>query len=108
MSAQRFRYGSRNGERITVQPGAAGTLTLDSSYQGPFMAVLKNTSTAPSLTSAVVRLTDDGITAPLGINEAGTLAAGAVATVAFPCAVRSITVTQPAEADGPAVLEVLQ
>lgn len=108
MSSMLPKVGSRQPYRLTVEPGASRTLTLDSTYQGPFMAVLKNTSAAPALTSAVVRLTDDGITAPLGINEAGTLAAGAVATVAFPCAVRSITVTQPAEADGPAVLEVLQ
>lgn len=102
------RYGSRQPYRLTVEPSASGTLKLDASYQGPFLLALKNTSAAPALTSAVVRLVDDGIAAPLGINETGTLAAGAVATLAFPCAVRSITVSQPAEADGPAILEVLQ
>lgn len=103
------RYGSRQPYRLTVEPGASGTLKLDASYQGPFLLALKNTSAAPALTSAVVRLVDDGIEAPLRFNGTDTtLAAGQVATQSFPCAVRSITVSQPAEADGPAVLEVLQ
>lgn len=108
MSHQLLRYGNRQPYRMTVQPGTSDTLVLDSGYHTPFLLALKNTSTAPAVTSAVVRLVDDGIAAPLGINETGTLAAGAVATLAFPCAVRSITVSQPAEADGEAVLEVLQ
>lgn len=109
MTSMLPKLGCRQPYRLTVEPGASRTLTLDSSYQGPFLLALKNTSAAPALTSAVVRLVDDGIAAPLRFNGTDTtLAAGQVATQSFPCAVRSITVTQPAEADGPAILEVLQ
>lgn len=105
--SQLSRYGNRQPYRLTVAPGATATLTLDSGYHTPFLAALQNLSTLGTAT-ATVRLVDDGIPVPLGINESGTLAAGAIAAVPFPSAVRSITVSQSADADGPCILEVLQ
>lgn len=108
MTIERFNLGGRHAQRITVQPGATRTLTLNSDHGFPATLALANTASAGGVATAKVSLLDGGIQATLGINATGTLAPGESAVLPLPSPVRSITVSQAASANGPAVLEVLQ
>ena len=104
------RHGPRSAHRLTVAPGTTATLTLDSSFATPFLLAIENRSTVGPAAVATVRLSDavDAIEFPLGVNEGGTVAAGAKAAVPFSAPVRAVVVTQHADADGPCVVEALQ
>lgn len=108
MTTTTHAYGPRDGQRLTVAPGTTGTLTLNSDYQGPFALAIENQSTVGAAAVATVAFIDGGIAVPLGINETGAVEAGGVHVVAFPSAVRSITVVRAADSDAACLVEVLQ
>jgi hypothetical protein len=101
--SQLHRYGSRQPYRLTVEPGATKTCTLNSDYANAFSALFDNRSTVGTPATVSIRLVDGGI-----VHQLGSVAPGEIAPVEFACPVRSITVSQPAEANGDLVLEVLQ
>lgn len=109
-------FGSNTMYRLVLTPGDTGTIVLDSTKTSPATVTVANLSpTTGNVSGSITTVTPcdllgsfDPIRIALGVSDDGTVGPADALTVALPSRVRSLVFSHAANADGNAVIEVLE
>ena len=102
--------------RLVLQPGDTGSIVLDSTNTAPATVIVANTAPTTGAVSCSVTAVEacaelgtfDPIRMALGVSADGTVGPASAVATSLPSRVRALVCAHDSNADGPAVIEVLE